>query len=60
MLHLLSSAVHMMRKNLRSGDVRTVMHFHPAIAPVKVAVLPLSKKLSEQAEEDLYKTQQNI
>ena len=27
------------------------MHFHPAIAPVKVAVLPLSKKLSEQAEE---------
>ena len=32
------------------GDVRTVLHFHPAIAPVKVAVLPLSKKLSEGAE----------
>ncbi len=32
------------------GDVRTVMHFHPAIAPVKIAVLPLSKKLSEPAE----------
>ena len=32
-------------------DVRTVMHFHPAIAPVKAAVLPLSKKLSEKAME---------
>ncbi len=31
-------------------DVRTVMHFHPAIAPVKIGVLPLSKKLSEGAE----------
>ena len=27
------------------------MHFHPAIAPFKAAVLPLSKKLSEQATE---------
>ncbi len=33
------------------NDVRTVMHFHPAIAPVKIAVLPLSKKLSDKAEE---------
>ena len=33
------------------GDVRTVLHFHPAIAPVKAAVLPLSKKLSEKATE---------
>jgi glycyl-tRNA synthetase len=32
------------------NDVRTVMHFHPALAPVKIAVLPLSKKLTEQAE----------
>ena len=31
------------------NDVRTVLHFHPAIAPVKAAVLPLSKKLSEPA-----------
>ena len=38
-------------EELEGGDIRTVMHFHPAIAPVKVAVLPLSKKLSEQAEE---------
>ncbi|MCR5475864.1 MAG: glycine--tRNA ligase [Lachnospiraceae bacterium] len=28
-------------------DMRTVLHFHPAIAPVKIGVLPLSKKLAE-------------
>ena len=33
------------------GDVRTVLHFHPALAPIKAAVLPLSKKLNEQAGE---------
>ena len=32
-------------------DIRTVMHFHPVLAPVKIAVLPLSKKLSEPASE---------
>jgi glycyl-tRNA synthetase len=32
------------------NDVRTVLHFHPAIAPVKIGILPLSKKLSEGAE----------
>ena len=37
-------------EELDGGDMRTVMHFHPAIAPVKVGVLPLSKKLSEPAE----------
>ena len=31
------------------NDVRTVLHFHPALAPVKIAVLPLSKKLAEPA-----------
>ena len=31
------------------GDTRTVLHLHPALAPFKVAVLPLSKKLSEPA-----------
>ncbi len=31
------------------NDVRTVMHLHPALAPFKCAVLPLSKKLSEDA-----------
>ena len=30
--------------------MRTVLHFHPAIAPVKIGVLPLSKKLNEGAE----------
>ncbi len=33
------------------GETRVVMHFHPALAPFKAAVLPLSKKLSEQALE---------
>ena len=31
------------------NDVRTVLHFHPAIAPVKVGVFPLSKKLNDGA-----------
>ena len=31
-------------------DVRTVLHFHPALAPVKIGVLPLSKKLNDGAE----------
>ncbi|MBR5517927.1 MAG: glycine--tRNA ligase [Clostridia bacterium] len=33
------------------NDTRVVMHLHPALAPIKVAVLPLSKKLSEKATE---------
>ena len=33
------------------NDTRVVMHFHPALAPFKVAVLPLSKKLSDKARE---------
>ena len=33
------------------GDTRVVMHFHPALAPFKAAVLPLSKKLSDKASE---------
>ncbi len=32
------------------NDTRVVMHFHPALAPFKAAVLPLSKKLGEHAE----------
>jgi len=31
------------------NDTRVVLHLHPALAPFKVAVLPLSKKLSEAA-----------
>ena len=36
---------------LEGGDVRTVLHLHPALAPVKAAVLPLSKKLAAPAWE---------
>jgi len=38
-------------QEIGEGDVRTVLHLHPAIAPFKVAVLPLSKKLSEKSQE---------
>ena len=31
-------------------DMRTVLRFHPALAPVKIGILPLSKKLNEGAE----------
>ncbi len=31
-------------EKLEDGDVRTVLHFHPSVAPVTVAVLPLVKK----------------
>ena len=33
------------------NDVRTVLHLHPALAPFKCAVLPLSKKLGGKAQE---------
>ena len=33
------------------GDTRTVLRLHPALAPFKAAVLPLSKKLSDKAME---------
>ena len=36
---------------LEDGKTRNVLHFHPAIAPVKIGVLPLSKKLNEGALE---------
>ena len=38
-------------EEIAEGDIRTVLHLHPALAPVKCAVLPLSKKLSEKALE---------
>lgn len=38
-------------ETLEGGDVRTVLHFHPALAPFKAAVLPLSKKLGDKAME---------
>ena len=42
----------------RGGDVRTVLHFHPALAPVKIGVLPLSKKLNEGAREGICRAYQ--
>lgn len=38
-------------EELESGDSRTVLRLHPALAPYKAAVLPLSKKLSGDAME---------
>lgn len=40
-------------ETLENGEVRTVLHLHHALAPYKVAVLPLQKKLNEKAEEVL-------
>ncbi len=46
-------------ETLDDGSVRTVLHFKPALAPVKIAVLPLMKKdgLPEKAQEILRKVQ---
>lgn len=38
-------------EELKGGEYRTVLHLHPALAPFKAAVLPLSKKLSEKSLE---------
>lgn len=38
-------------EDLGEGDMRVVLRLHPALAPVKIGVLPLSKKLSEEALE---------
>ena len=47
-------------QEIAEGDTRIVLHLHPALAPYKVAVLPLSKKLSEKAEEVYEKLSQNF
>jgi glycyl-tRNA synthetase len=36
---------------LEDGTSRVVMKFHPALAPFKAAIFPLSKKLNDKAEE---------
>jgi glycyl-tRNA synthetase len=38
-------------EQIGEGDTRVVLHLHPALAPYKAAVLPLSKKLSDKAIE---------
>ena len=52
-LAILSNAYE--EEELEGGDTRVVMHFHPAVAPIKAAVLPLQKQLNEYAEK-LYST----
>jgi glycyl-tRNA synthetase len=45
-------------EEVAEGDIRIVLRLHPAVAPIKAAVLPLSKKLAEPAQkiyEDLSK-----
>lgn len=42
-------------ETLENGDTRIVMHLKPSVAPYQVAVLPLSKKLGDQAKEVLGK-----
>lgn len=43
-------------QQLEGGDSRVVMHFHPAIAPYKVAVLPLQKKALGEKSEEIYRS----
>ena len=38
-------------EQIEEGDTRILLHLHPTLAPYKAAILPLSKKLSEKAEE---------
>jgi glycyl-tRNA synthetase len=38
-------------ETLEDESTRTVMRFHPALAPYKAAIFPLSKKLSDEAGE---------
>ncbi len=42
------------------NDTRVVLHFHPALAPYKCAVLPLSKKLNENAEKVFHSLQKKF
>ncbi len=47
-------------EELDENDSRIVLHLHPALAPYKVAILPLSKKLSEKAIEVYEKLSKNF
>lgn len=38
-------------EEIGEGDIRTVLRLHPALAPFKAAILPLTKKLSEKSDE---------
>ena len=47
-------------EEIGEGDVRTVLHFHPALAPVKIGVLPLSKSLTRALRRYLQSFQNTI
>lgn len=40
----------LVQEKLDDGETRTLLRLHPLVAPIKVAVLPLSKQLNEKAE----------
>jgi len=42
-------------EELKDGDSRVVLHLHPALAPYKVAVLPLVKKYHNEKAMEVYK-----
>lgn len=42
-------------EELENGDVREVMKFHPYLAPMKAAILPLNKKYHGEKARELYK-----
>ncbi len=58
MLAVLSEAYE--EEELEGGDVRNVMHFHPALAAYKAAVLPLQKNLAPHARELLAKLKKHF
>ena len=49
LLAVLTSAYE--EEQLEDGETREVLHLHPALAPVKIAVLPLVNKLNDKATE---------
>ncbi|MDD3304416.1 MAG: glycine--tRNA ligase [Clostridia bacterium] len=49
-------------QKIAEDDTRVVLHLHPYLAPIKMAILPLSKKLSEDAMQvyDLLSKKYNV
>ena len=41
-------------EKLEDGDTRTVLHMHPALAPIKATILPLAKKIHASKANDIY------
>lgn len=48
------------QQELEGGDSRVVLHLHPALAPFKLAILPLQKKLTDKAQEVFEQMQQHF